>query len=83
MQPNPFMLPQASCNIKQIRRRRIAFWAEKLVEGLHMNPGLLAEGESTLEQSLEIPPAMHHAKNKHVRSFDRIDNHILTHGKAP
>ena len=77
------MLLQASDDVEQIRRRRIAFWAEKLVEGLHMNPGLLAEGESTLEQSLEIPPAMHHAKNKHVRSFDRIDNHILTHGKAP
>ena len=77
------MLLQASDDVEQIRRRRIAFWAEKLVEGLHMNPGLLAEGESTLEQSLKIPPAMHHAKNKHVRSFDRIDNHILTHGKAP
>jgi hypothetical protein len=37
LQPHPFVLLQASDDIEQLRRRRISFWSERLMEGLEAN----------------------------------------------
>jgi hypothetical protein len=37
---------------------------------------------SQLEERFKIPASVDHSENEYALAFDRIDNHVLAHGKT-
>ena len=76
------MLLQASDDIEQIRRRRIPLRPKHLVQRLNLDPCLLRQRRSKVEQCIEFPLAVHDTQNEHVRTLNLVHNHKFTRRKT-